>query len=247
MGTVSDEELSASRYQQKIAAVKVAAAEANVASKEAHLAQLRALLPEGAVRAPFDGTVTARYADVGALIHKGAPIVRMIESGELRVRFAIPEEEADALAVGDPVRIVAGELHARRRRREDRSRDRRGRANDLRRGLARRAAASRASRIRSGQVARVPRVDRRAGAARRRGSRMCPSPDSSPFRARPSTYHAGEQRDGALLRLSPRWTRWSYWLLLATRRRDRGLRRRSGVSTSTPAGRRSSASTVASI
>jgi RND family efflux transporter MFP subunit len=108
--TVSDEELSASRYTQKIAAVKVAAAAANVSSKAAHLAQLRQLLAEGAVRAPFDGTVATRYADVGSLIHKGAPIVRLIESGELRVRFAIPEEQADALANGDRVRIVAGEL-----------------------------------------------------------------------------------------------------------------------------------------
>ena len=106
--TVSEEELSASRYQQKVAAVKVAAAEANVSSKAAHLAQLRLLLAEGAVRAPFDGAVAARYADVGSLVGKGAPIVRIIESGELRVRFAIPEERANALAVGDPVRIVAG-------------------------------------------------------------------------------------------------------------------------------------------
>jgi RND family efflux transporter MFP subunit len=106
--TVSEEELSASRYQQKVAAVKVAAAEANVSSKAAHLAQLRLLVAEGAVRAPFDGTIAARYADLGSLIGKGAPIVRMIESGELRVRFAIPEERANALAVGDPVRIVAG-------------------------------------------------------------------------------------------------------------------------------------------
>lgn len=108
VGTVSADELSAARYEQKAAAVKVAAAEANVSSKAAHLAELRLLVAEGAVRAPFDGTVAARYADVGSLIRKGAPIVRLIERGELRVRFAIPEERADALAVGDPLRIVAG-------------------------------------------------------------------------------------------------------------------------------------------
>lgn len=110
VSTVSDEELSASRYSQKIAAVKVAAATANVSSKAAHLAQLRQLLAEGAVRAPFGGTVAMRYADVGSLIKKGAPIVRLIEDGELRVRFAIPEEQADVLAGGDRVRIDAGEL-----------------------------------------------------------------------------------------------------------------------------------------
>jgi membrane fusion protein (multidrug efflux system)/multidrug efflux system membrane fusion protein len=109
VGTVSEEEVSSSRYQEKIAAVRVAAAEASVASKEAHFEQLRALLAEGAVRAPFDGTVTARYADIGSMIHKGAPIVRFIERGELRVRFAVPEEQADSVVMAAPVRIVVGD------------------------------------------------------------------------------------------------------------------------------------------
>jgi len=60
--TVSDEEFSTSRYQQKISAVKVAAADTSVSSKAAHLAQLRALLAEGAVRAPFYGQRLHRQA-----------------------------------------------------------------------------------------------------------------------------------------------------------------------------------------
>lgn len=108
--TVSDEELSSARYQQKLAAVKIAAAEATVSSRAARLAELRALVAEGAARAPFDGTIVTRYADVGSLVHKGVPIVRMIETGELRVRFALPEESADAVAVGDAVRIDTGAL-----------------------------------------------------------------------------------------------------------------------------------------
>ena len=39
---------------------------------------------------------------------------------------------------------------------------------------------------------------------------------SSPFRQEALDYHAGEQGGGALLRLSPGWSRWSYWLLLAS-------------------------------
>lgn len=46
-------------------------------------------------------------------------------------------------------------------------------------------------------------------------------PNSSPFRSSPFRqealdYHAGAERGGALLRLSPGWARGSYWLLLAT-------------------------------
>jgi RND family efflux transporter MFP subunit len=106
VGTVSDEERSTSRYQRELAAVRVAAADAAVASKESHLEQLRTLVAEGLVRAPFSGRVTSRYADVGTLLHKGAPIVRIIGTGELRVRFAIPEERASSVVVGMPLRIA---------------------------------------------------------------------------------------------------------------------------------------------
>jgi multidrug resistance efflux pump len=40
-------------------------------------------------------------------------------------------------------------------------------------------------------------------------------PSSSPFRQEALDYHAGDRTGGALLRLSPGWSRWSYWLLLA--------------------------------
>jgi membrane fusion protein (multidrug efflux system) len=43
---------------------------------------------------------------------------------------------------------------------------------------------------------------------------MSPEPSRSPFRQEAIEYHAGERREGALLRLSPGWTRWSYWLLV---------------------------------
>jgi multidrug efflux pump subunit AcrA (membrane-fusion protein) len=43
------------------------------------------------------------------MIHKDAPLVRLIASGTLRVRFAVPEERADSLTIGDPVRITVGE------------------------------------------------------------------------------------------------------------------------------------------
>jgi RND family efflux transporter MFP subunit len=107
VATVSAEELSTARYQKKLATVRVSAADAALAQKQAHLQQLEALLAERALRAPFDGVVTTRYLDAGAAIHKGSVVVRMIESGELKVRFAVPEDRLD-VAVGDPVRIVVG-------------------------------------------------------------------------------------------------------------------------------------------
>jgi RND family efflux transporter MFP subunit len=105
VATVSQEELSTARYQHKLAEVRVSAADASLAQKQAHFEEMRALLAERALRAPFDGVVTTRYLDAGAVLHKGSVVVRLIESGALKVRFAVPEDHAD-VSIGDAVRIV---------------------------------------------------------------------------------------------------------------------------------------------
>ncbi|MCU1277369.1 MAG: putative efflux rane fusion protein [bacterium] len=38
---------------------------------------------------------------------------------------------------------------------------------------------------------------------------------SSPFRSEALAHQAGQQREGVLLRLSPGWARWSFWLIVA--------------------------------
>ncbi|HEX6838278.1 MAG TPA: HlyD family efflux transporter periplasmic adaptor subunit [Polyangia bacterium] len=45
---------------------------------------------------------------------------------------------------------------------------------------------------------------------------MSSAHDSSPYRRAAIAYHGGREQKGALLRLSPGWARWAYWLLLAT-------------------------------
>jgi RND family efflux transporter MFP subunit len=107
VGAVSDEEKSTARYQRDLAGVHVTAAEAAVAAKQARYRELRTLVDEGVVRAPFDGRVAVRYVDVGALIRRGTPLVRLIGAGELRVRFAVPED-APPLEAGTAVRVVVG-------------------------------------------------------------------------------------------------------------------------------------------
>jgi RND family efflux transporter MFP subunit len=109
VSTVSQEELAASHYQARGAEVKLAAAEAAVAQKRARLLQMQLMVKEGVLRAPFAGVVVARYVDGGGSVRQGSPVVRLLETGALRVRFAMPED-ADDPAIGTPVRVtVAGE------------------------------------------------------------------------------------------------------------------------------------------
>ena len=62
--------------------------------------------------APLDGVIVWRYADTGALIQSGTnsneqdiPIVRLSQSGLLRLRMPIPENDVQFVHVGDPMQV----------------------------------------------------------------------------------------------------------------------------------------------
>jgi RND family efflux transporter MFP subunit len=93
-----------------------AAAQEKASEDEATLEHYKALQAYSYVRAPFDGVITFRYADTGALIAAGTdestnamPIVRLAQSGVLRLRMPVPESDADYMRVGGPavVRVQA--------------------------------------------------------------------------------------------------------------------------------------------
>jgi RND family efflux transporter MFP subunit len=52
------------------------------------------------LRAPFDGTVALRYRDAGNRVDSGAPVVRVVGTGRMRLRFAVPPERARTVASG---------------------------------------------------------------------------------------------------------------------------------------------------
>ncbi|MBI4511352.1 MAG: efflux RND transporter periplasmic adaptor subunit [Deltaproteobacteria bacterium] len=108
---VAREELATAQYQQKLAAVQLDSAHAQVAERQARVAQLREVFAHSEVRAPFDGVVAARYADPGATISPGTPLARLISDDELWVRFAIPEDQAASISVGRPINVSIESLH----------------------------------------------------------------------------------------------------------------------------------------
>jgi membrane fusion protein, multidrug efflux system len=85
-GAVSDAE-----YQQRITqcralpfAVQAASARANLAAKN---------VGDGKIRAPFDGVVSERYAEVGQYVRHDSRVVSLISLDELRLEFAVPEAD----------------------------------------------------------------------------------------------------------------------------------------------------------
>jgi RND family efflux transporter MFP subunit len=100
--------------EAQVDAAKAAAAAAQQHAEVAHADndRVQALKNYTNVVAPLDGVIVWRYADTGALIQSGTnsneqdiPIVRLSQSGLLRLRMPIPENDVQYVHVGDPMQV----------------------------------------------------------------------------------------------------------------------------------------------
>jgi RND family efflux transporter MFP subunit len=96
---------------------KLAAAKQRVTEAQANVARLEALVDYASVTAPFDGVVTRRYADTGALVQAGTvqagtssnsdtlPLVSLAQLNVLRLEFPVPEADVAFVHLGDSVQV----------------------------------------------------------------------------------------------------------------------------------------------
>ncbi len=106
----SKEDLAQASLQAKTANAAYQVAHQRVAEQAARLRQLETTLSRNQIRAPFDGRVAERFADPGAVVGPGTPVVRLISAGDLLVRAAVPPEEARRLNQGQPVTVTVRTL-----------------------------------------------------------------------------------------------------------------------------------------
>lgn len=76
---------------------------AAAAAESSHVQTAKDHVSDLALRAPANGTVALRFKDPGATVAAGASIVRIVGKGGLRLRFAVPPDEAHGLATGGTV------------------------------------------------------------------------------------------------------------------------------------------------
>ncbi len=101
----------AAEAQVEAAKSALAAAEQQLDVSKATHTQVTAMQDYSRIVAPFDGVVTWRYADTGALIQAGtsnaasAPVVKLAQVDVLRLRIPVPESMADGVHIGDPADI----------------------------------------------------------------------------------------------------------------------------------------------
>ncbi|MGA7521657.1 MAG: efflux RND transporter periplasmic adaptor subunit [Acidobacteriaceae bacterium] len=118
-GLVAQQELDDAQAKDLSSAADVDAAKAALSAAQNGLlvsradnARVSAMESYTNVVAPLDGVIIWRYADTGALIQAGInsnsqdlPIVKLAQSGVMRLRLPVPENYVRYVHLGDPVQV----------------------------------------------------------------------------------------------------------------------------------------------
>ena len=97
---ISAQQIEASRSSVRALEAELKAMGAQKRQSEARVSLLSQQIQETKVRAPFAGTVGERHLDPGTFVQPGTPIIRLVKSGPLRVRFWVPEGQLAQIRPG---------------------------------------------------------------------------------------------------------------------------------------------------
>ena len=107
------------QYQAQTANVNalekaIAAQRSNIAAAEANLARLDEVQGYRVVKAPFDGVITLRNVDVGALVNSGNTMLfRVAQTATLRLYVNVPETNASSVHPGQSAHLSVASLPGR--------------------------------------------------------------------------------------------------------------------------------------
>ena len=117
-GLIAQQELEDAQAKDNSSGAEVEAAKSELSAMEHALGAAQAehrhyasLADYSRITAPFDGVVTWRYADTGALLQAGTsnagsmPVVKLAQVNVLRLRLPVPESLAGYVHVGDAAKI----------------------------------------------------------------------------------------------------------------------------------------------
>jgi RND family efflux transporter MFP subunit len=121
-GLIAQQDLDTANDKNRANEANLAAAQQKVVEAQANAQHLRDLVTYSTITAPFDGVVTRRYADTGALVQAGTvqsgtggnsnsmPLVSFAQLNVLRLEFPVPESDVAFVRVGNPVEIIVQSL-----------------------------------------------------------------------------------------------------------------------------------------
>lgn len=120
-GAVSrqDDDQAQAQYQSKLAALQsldkaIAVQRANLGAAQASVARLEKMLGYQVVRAPFDGVITLRNIDAGALVTGGNTLLfRIAQVSTLRTYLNVPQNFASSVKPGQEALVTVSNLPGR--------------------------------------------------------------------------------------------------------------------------------------
>lgn len=107
------------QYQALVAAQQalekaVAVQRGTVSAAQSNVARLERIQGYRVVKAPFDGVVTMRNVDVGALVNQGSTLLfRIAQTDTLRIYLNVPQTHSSSVRVGQQAKIAAPNLPGR--------------------------------------------------------------------------------------------------------------------------------------
>jgi RND family efflux transporter MFP subunit len=118
-GLIAQQELDDAQAKDRAAQAQVESAKSALSAarqqlemSQANNSQVSAMSDYTRIVAPFDGVVTWRYADTGALVQSGtsnsnsAPVVKLAQVNVLRLRIPVPDSLAASVGVGETADVV---------------------------------------------------------------------------------------------------------------------------------------------
>ena len=107
------------QYQSHVAGLEslekaVGVQRSNAAAAEANLARIERMQSYLVVKAPFDGVITLRNVDVGALVNAGSTLLfRIAQTSTLRTYLNVPQEQSSSVRAGQSATLSVSNLPGR--------------------------------------------------------------------------------------------------------------------------------------
>ena len=98
-----DELIAGTRSEQ------IEAQQAEIRGFEAQISEIDVVLRKSTLFAPFSGSVSVRHLDEGVVVNAGQGVVRLVESGERKVRVGVPPTNTSSLRIGSQQEVRVGD------------------------------------------------------------------------------------------------------------------------------------------
>jgi len=115
---VAQQELDDARAKHDAMNGSLGAAQQRVEERQSEVNKTKTLRDYATITVPFEGIITRRYADPGALIQAGTtsstqsmPLVDLAQQDLLRLVFPVPESAAPLIKIGAPVEVSVSALN----------------------------------------------------------------------------------------------------------------------------------------